>query len=157
MATNLLTHKESALSKQSKFTIVTQECFGRLYNTSEFVSETKKVTILNEFMRDLQQSGYNENDRKNILQGGVSTYSKLKEKETRGIRPFYRPPGYRKADRNEAKIRKSKEWYKCKNSGDEFMAVMFVEATPEDRLLKMLKETEHKYRISDKHRINFVT
>ena len=34
---------------------------------------------------------------------------------------------------------------------------MFVEATPEDRLLKMLKETEDKYRISEKHRIKFVT
>ena len=37
------------------------------------------------------------------------------------------------------------------------MAVMFAEATPEDKLLKMLKETEHKHRISDKHRIKFVT
>ena len=34
---------------------------------------------------------------------------------------------------------------------------MFVEATPGDKLLKMLKETESKFRISDDFRIKFVT
>ena len=34
---------------------------------------------------------------------------------------------------------------------------MFVEATPGDTLLKMLKDTEEKYKIADDKRINFVS
>ena len=36
------------------------------------------------------------------------------------------------------------------------MSVMFVDATPGDKLLKMFRETEDKYRISDECRIKFV-
>ena len=42
MASTLVTHKESALSTNSKFTILTQECFRRLHNTTDNVS----ITIL---------------------------------------------------------------------------------------------------------------
>ena len=108
-------------------------------------------------MSDLKNSDYNEKDREVILIGGIKTFSKLKDKEIMGQRPFYRPPDFRKDERIASKIRKSKDWYKCGKSDNEFMSVMFVEATPEDRLLKMLKETEDKYRISEKHRIKFVT
>ena len=80
MATSLVTHKESALSNQTKFTILTQECFRRLHNTSDSVDITTKVTILNDYMRDLKHSGYNEKDREVILSGGVKTFSKLKAK-----------------------------------------------------------------------------
>ena len=34
---------------------------------------------------------------------------------------------------------------------------MFIEATPGDRLLKMLKQTEETHKISDNHRIKIVT
>ena len=51
---NMLTHKDSALSMKSKFTIQTQECFRRLHNTSEFISNEMKVEILNELMRELK-------------------------------------------------------------------------------------------------------
>ena len=37
------------------------------------------------------------------------------------------------------------------------MSVMFIEATPGDRLLKMLKQTEETHKISDNHRIKIVT
>ena len=34
---------------------------------------------------------------------------------------------------------------------------MFVEATPGDKLLKMIKATEEKYQIASDHRIKFVS
>ena len=151
----MLTHKESALSNQTKFTILTQECFRRIHNTSENVDINTKVSILNEYMKDLKISGYDEKDRLNILVGGVKTYSKLKQKELSGERPFYRPPGYKISERNEKKEKKVNNWYK--NKDKEYMSVMFVEATEDDKLLKMFKETEELYKIDEKHRIKFVS
>ena len=46
--------------------------------------------VLDEFMVDLKISGYDEKDRFEVLKGGVNTYQKLKRKESKGIRPFYR-------------------------------------------------------------------
>ena len=92
MASNLVTHKESALSMQSKFTILTQECFRRLHNTSDFLDLTTKVTILDEYMYDLKKSGYNEKDRKVILLGGVKTFSNLKRKREDGFEAIFETP-----------------------------------------------------------------
>ena len=154
MANRLTTLKSSAYSMKNKMTILTQECFRRLHNTSEFVSNETKANILNEFMIDLKLSGYNEQDRKNILRGGINTYSKLKIKETEGKRSFYRSYNEQKS---ESKDDKAKNWFKKGKNGSNFKSVMFVEATPGDKLLKMLQETESKFRISDNFRIKFVS
>ena len=84
------TLKSSAYSIKNKMTILTQECFRRLHNTSESVNEDIKQNILNEYMIDLKISGYSEREREDILRGGINTYTKLKIKETQGIRSFYR-------------------------------------------------------------------
>ena len=91
MASNLVTHKESAQSMQNKFTILTQECFRRLHNTSDFLDLATKVTILDEYMYDLKKSGYNEKDRKVILLGGVKTFSNLKKRED-GFEAIFQTP-----------------------------------------------------------------
>ena len=72
---------------------------------------------------------------------GVKTFSNPKEKEKMGLRPFSRPPDFKKDEKNASKARKAKDWYKCTKSGKECMSVMFVEATPGNKLLKMLKES----------------
>ena len=101
-------------------------------------------------MYDLKRSGYSEKDRK-VIFSGVKTFSNPKEKEKMGLRPFFRPPDFKKDERTALKVRKAKDWYKCTKSGKEFMSVMFVEATPEDKLLKILKETAERYKISERH------
>ena len=50
VTTKLVTLKSSAHSIKQKMSTLTQQCFMRLHNTSENVSETTKVTILNYFM-----------------------------------------------------------------------------------------------------------
>ena len=90
VANRLGTLKTAAYSMKNKMNILTQECFRRLHNTSEFVEPEIKEGILNEFMEDLKLSGYNEKDMEIILRGGINTYSKLKLKEVNEVRPFYR-------------------------------------------------------------------
>ena len=147
----------SANSMQQKMATLTQMCFMRLHNTSPDASENTKIRVLDDFMQDLHISGYTENDRKCILKGGINTYKRIKSLELSGTRPFYRPNSYKKVERKIIKKNKKNNWFKGKNSDDKFKSVMFVEATPGDKLLKMMRETEDKYRISNDHRIKFVS
>ena len=56
-------------------------------------------------------------------------------------------------------IKKNKKanWFKKGKNGSQFKSVIFVDATPNDSLIKRLRSTESKYRISDKCRIKFVS
>ena len=63
---------------------------------------------------------------------------KLKEKEISNERPFYR----NMKQQNGRKPKNKVNWYRKENSN--FKTVMFVEPTPDDQLLKMLKTTEEK-------------
>ena len=114
------------------------------------------MSILNEFMQDLFSSGYNENDRKLILEGGFNTYKKLKQLELKGLWPFYRPNSFQKHKRKQSKLSKINSWYKQKEN-NVYKTVMFVEATPGDQLLKLIKKVEEKYMIGENQRIKFVT
>ena len=156
-ANNLLVLKESALAMKNKFTILTHECFRRLHNCSDTLPEEEKVEILNKFMSDLKDSGYNEKERKNILEAGLKTFSNLKEKEKNGERPFYRSRFFQQDGKINLQHKKSRNWFKTGKNGNCFKSVMFVEATPGDKLLKMLKETEERFKIDVNYRIKFAS
>lgn len=152
-----VTDKFSAMSVKQKCNILTQQCFMRLHNTSESVDTETKVNLLNDFMEDLANAGYEENERYNILTGAFKTDEKLKTKEKQGLRPYYRGSDYienKNTNKNE-KLRKRNNWYKKKNN--KFKTVMFVDPTPGDKLLKNFKITEEKFKISDDIRIKFVS
>ena len=158
IASKLLTHGNSAMSMNKKMEIVTQECFKRLHNTSDLMDSETKICLLTEFMRDLKSSGYNESERETVLEGGIKTYANLKSKAEKGIRPFFRSNSYEKEKRMKEKKDKRDNWYKSKNDSESmYKTVMYVEATPGDELLKMLRETEEKFKISDNHRIKFIS
>ena len=142
---------------KQKMAILTQQCLTRLHNTSNSIDDSIKVSILNDFMKELNASGYSEDDRLNILEGAINTYKKILEKETSGQRPFYRNNEFEKSKRLMNKNSKKSNWYKSGKCENKFATVMFVEATYGDTLLKMLKATEDKYKIADNKRIKFVS
>ena len=88
--------KSSAMPLSKKIETLTQGVFRRMHNTKEEVDNDVKVEILNKFMEDIKVSGYNENERFNILKGGMKTYENLKNKSLSGSRPFYRPSSYQR-------------------------------------------------------------
>ncbi len=107
-------------------------------------------------MEDLKLSGYTEKDRKTILKGGIETYDKIKDKENRGERPFYRSNSFNKDKRKKEKQNKKTRWFK-KSEDNIFSTVMFVECTPEEKLIKMLKDTEERFMVASNKRIKFVS
>ena len=156
IANKLLTMKNSAMSVNSKINILTQQCFKRFHNTSESIPDKLKVEILEDFMLEMYLSGYSENERFKILMAGWKTYQNLKDKENKGLRPFYRKNSFRKKERFQEKISKKNNWFKQSND-QKYSSVIFVEATPGDKLLKSLKHIEEENKISDKDRIKFVS
>ena len=108
-------------------------------------------------MIDLKASGYSETERLNILQGGINCYKNLKRKVFKDLRPFYRNNLYNKNERKMSKANKKNTWFKSRKSDSNIKSVIFVDATPDDKLLKMLKETEETYKISNDCRIKFVS
>ena len=157
ISSDFVTLKSAAMTMKQKFNILTQQCFFRLHNTIEDADVETKVEILNEFMKDLFISGYDEKDRKTILIGGINTYKNLKEKESQGIRPFYRPNTFDKKLRKLQKREKKINWFQGKTCDSKFKSVLYVEAMPGDTLLKMIKETEEKYKISEEVRLKIVS
>ena len=157
IANKYVTHKSSAQSIKQKMNTLTQQCFSRLHNTSEELDDSVKVEELDKYMQELKLSGYTESERLKILKGGINTYKNIKRLEINNIRPFYRSNSFQKTERMENKSKKKKHWFKGRNCDLRYKSVMFVEATPEDTLLKMLKTTEEQHKISDNHRIKFVS
>ena len=136
-----------------KMTVLTQEVFRRLHNTKENIPEETKKNMMNRFMENLRLSGYTERQRLEILKGGYKTYDRLKEKELKGERPFYRPSTFKRNERKKSKEKKKNDWFK---TDENIKSVIFVEATPDSELIRKLKETENKHKIDDENRIKFV-
>merc|ERR1711954_264825 len=108
-------------------------------------------------MLALHFSGYSENERLLILKGGINTYKKLKSLELVQKRPFYRPNNFQKISRKNTKTEKKTNWFKKDVSDSKFKSVLFIDATPGDKLLKMIKNTEEKFKIADDKRIKIVS
>ena len=126
MQNRLKVMKNSAMPTQQKMQILTQECYRRIHNTSEDIPDEVKTRVLERFMEDLKLSGYDEHDRLRILKGGFNTFKNIKEKEQKGLRPFYRSNLFNKEARKDAKKMKKKTWFKGRNENHQ--VVMFVEA-----------------------------
>ena len=148
MASKYVTMKDSAMSSSVKFATLTQQCFRRIHNTCENTPFDTKIEVLNDFMYELWISGYNEKDRSAILQGGYRTHEKIVSSVKKGLRPYYRQSNHINENQKCEKLFKKNNWYKNPESRTHYAAVMFVDATPGDQLLKMFKHIENKFRIS---------
>ena len=72
-------------------------------------------------------------------------------------RPFYRPNSFQRIERKNLKIKKKTNWYKSDECNSKFKSVLFIDATPGDKLMKMIKETEEKFKIAENKRIKIVS
>ena len=151
MRSNLVIGKNSALPMMMKMKTLTQETFRRIHNTRESLREEYLPEILSKYSQKLKDSGYSEEDRLSIIEGGFKTHENILKLEAAGKRDYYRTPENREKERNG---KNRNEWYK--KAGNNYTAVMFVEPTPGGNLVKELRNIEEKYKISNEKRIKFV-
>ena len=136
VSSKLLIHREAALSIQSKRTILTQECLRILKNCHEGIGWERITSHLSFFMARMQASGYDKEFRFQVLRSAVSAFEEKKEESRMSGVPFYRPRSWRRIERRRKREGKKKTWFK-KNGVE---SVMFIPATPNEELRKMLQE-----------------
>lgn len=136
VASKAVVHQRSALSKQCKRIIMTQEVPRVLLNCSRLLPWEQTVSHVNSMVVRMQYSGYDQQFRYEVVRSAIDAYRRILAMDQQGIRPFYREKEWKKAERESEKKKKKRTWYKAGNKI--FSSVIFVPATPESELKKTL-------------------
>ena len=94
---------ETAISARNQRTANTQELIRVLRNCSKDLHDEELNECLNDSMKQLQNSGYDKEYRKQILIAATKGFEKQKNADKQGIRTLYRPKGYNKIEQKEDK------------------------------------------------------
>ena len=136
MTTKSVIHRRSALPEQVKRTVLTQELLRILLHCSEHIPWKTTCKHVNNFMKKLQYSGYDQTFRHDITRSGLHAYKTIKERAEAGIRPINRPKEWKREERMKEKENKEQSWYRK----DGYDSVLFVPATPGSKLRKMYQK-----------------
>ena len=126
VSSKVLLHRESAISINSKRTILTQQCLRVMLNCSKDLEEERRKEHLSFFMARMQSSGYDHGFRLEILKSALKAYETMKNNESEG-RMMYRERTWNRKERKKQKEERKKNWY---STGD-VESVLFIPATPD--------------------------
>ena len=140
MATKMLIHADSAIPLRVKRTVLTQEMLRILLHCSRYLPWPYVTNHLNEFMKKMQYSGYQQPMRFDVAKSATSAYKTIKDNEANDIRPINRPKNWNRAERERQKQKKRREWYK--QGG--FDSVLFLPSTPQGKLKHMCEDAIKK-------------
>ena len=139
MAAKVTVLKESALSWRVKKMALSGEVCRRYLNCSKDIVEEGGAEVhVDWFCWKMLKSGYNREERDEIVCEGKARYSNLLAKVTRGERPLYRSKTWMKEERGVEKIRKRKGWHGGADT------VLFVQSTPKEMLRREVQEVMNK-------------
>ena len=68
------------------------------------------VPVLEDYMKRMMMAGYNETYRHDVLTSATNIYDKKVQDDKDGICPLNRPPEYKRAERQEQKRNKKRNW-----------------------------------------------
>ena len=124
---------KSAMPDKSKRVCLVQEVIRMMRNTSRLLPEKERKTLLSEFSFRMKESGYGENFRLEVFTSGMSGFQKQVKRDKEGVRPLYRPKGYKEDERRKKKLLEKTAWYRP------FDTVMFCPPTPGSKLALKLR------------------
>ena len=81
-----------------------QEVIRMMRNTSKLLPKEVKTTLLSEFSFRMKESSYGKSFRLEVISSGVTGFQKQLQREIDGIRPLYRPKGYKEVERKRLKV-----------------------------------------------------
>ena len=91
MVSRLVTMERSSIPIKTKITVLAQEVVRWKKNSYRGESRVEGDSRMTKFMVKLRASGYNRNQRWEILKAGSRKYNKMVEDEEKGIRRINRP------------------------------------------------------------------
>ena len=137
VSTKLVISSRSAHSSNCKRSVHISELVRRMSNFSRKLNwDQFVVPVLNEYMVRMAKAGYHQEYRKNVLLNAFAVFDSKVKRHFDGDCPLNRPPGYKKVERQRAKVQKKKNW----GTKGGFMAPIIVPSTPNSELAKMLRE-----------------
>ncbi|KXJ09015.1 hypothetical protein AC249_AIPGENE13966 [Exaiptasia diaphana] len=111
-----------------------------LLNCSTLLPWEQTVTHINQMVARMQYTGYKEEFRYDVVKSALNAYRRILALDKQGLRPMYRPKEWKKAERDEKKREKRTSWYKR----GIYSSVIFIPATPNSELRKILEEDVRK-------------
>ena len=103
-------------------------------NTSSTLEWNHRAEQLTELAARLQDSGYGESFRGQVVRDCVLGWERKVEAAETGGRPLYRPREWQKEDREKKKLLKKTAWYRPHSD-----FVTYVPATPQGKLMEGIK------------------
>ena len=144
---------DSALNWQQKRTILTQEALRRLKNTSVELGQSVGKSHLTNFMLKMKDSGYNERFREEIAASALKAFEMIIENDKKGIKPLHRNREQMLIDKR-AKSSSGKNWWK--KGKISYNTVLYIPATPNSTLAKMIKKRERELNSNSNLRIKIL-
>ena len=136
MASKSLIHAKSAIPYKMKQTVLTQEMLRIMLHCCVDLARETVQQHLNNFMRKMQYSGYDQVFRYKVAKSAIHAYRTIQANETNGIRPMHRPKTWQRTERMIEKEKKKKTWYRIGG----FDSVLFVPTTPGGKLKRAYEE-----------------
>ena len=99
----------SASAYQSKKASLSQECVRRLLNTADDRPQAELDDIMNQFQDKLRGSGYNKEQQKEIIEGGIKGYKRRIARQG-GVK--HRKSTDTEKEREQKKILGKSNWFK---------------------------------------------
>ena len=93
--------------------------------------------VLTKYMQKLKKSGYNEQNRKQILASARNGYNKQREADRNQTKPLYRPHYWMREERDKEKEEKKQKWFSKNGQYDE---ILMIPATPGGKLKEMIEK-----------------
>ena len=128
--------RDSALTWLTKNVTMAGEISRRLLNTSRDLVEMGLADDdIDKFLYKLMRSGYSVDERTVIEKEGRARYENIIRQVEGGMRPLYRNSDVNKYQREVVKLKKQRNWYGKSNG-----SVLFVQATPGERLRSAIQQ-----------------
>ena len=136
MVSDMVIHKNSALSWNTKKVSLSSEVARRYLNTCPKLVEAGAVGLhLDKFRYKLLLSGNNFHEREIIVKEGTARYRNIVSEANNGLRHLYRAATWKREERSLKKKASVRTWY-----GNKSDSVLFVQSTPNEVLKKEVQK-----------------
>ena len=152
MASKLLMMERSAMPRNMKRSVLTQEGIRIMRNCSEDLPWGRVEEHLTDFALRMKLSGYNAKYRHNIIKSSITGWKRQQEQDRNGTRPMYREKSWQKLKRRKEKEIKEAHWFK-KDKITKYDFPIFCPCTPNSELLHRWRKVADDVRQESKEMV----
>ena len=152
-----------SLGENTKVSSLTQDLVRRLLNTSEMLPNYVRISIVDEYTKQILSSGYSFDQTKNIVIAGLKGYESILKRCKEGKTVLHRSAKIGLEERRKKKLLGKGNWFKGKRgrknsfkpkkkvkkktttkseAAPEIVTVLFVSQTPNGELARRLQKAE---------------